>query len=146
METKCGVQQITIILSVKYCAKRILDSNFNSAVNKISHFHEIAPNFIYSQKLLFFKYKLELLDQPLLPYKFYGRDIMGIFFFSILPVVSRMVKPTFCSLVVSFIFPPIIRSRSLANSSSLDVMCLVKNSLLGTAGAEYVGEYVILLM
>ena len=39
------------------CAKELLDSNFNLAViNKISIFNEIAPNFTYSQKLLFFKY------------------------------------------------------------------------------------------
>ena len=34
------------------CAKGFLDSNFNQAViGKISIFHEIAPNFTYSQKL-----------------------------------------------------------------------------------------------
>ena len=33
------------------CAKGLLDSNFNQAViNKISIFHEIAPNFTYSKK------------------------------------------------------------------------------------------------
>ena len=33
------------------CAKGFLDSNFNEAViDKISIFHEIAPNFTYSQK------------------------------------------------------------------------------------------------
>ena len=33
------------------CAKGFLDSNFNLAViDKISIFHEIAPNFTYSQK------------------------------------------------------------------------------------------------
>ena len=33
------------------CAKGILDSNFNQAViDKISIFHEIAPNFTYSQQ------------------------------------------------------------------------------------------------
>ena len=32
------------------CAKGYLDSNFNKAViDKISNFHEIAPNFTYSQ-------------------------------------------------------------------------------------------------
>ena len=34
------------------CAKGFLDSNFYEAViDKISNFHEIAPNFTYSQKL-----------------------------------------------------------------------------------------------
>ena len=37
-------------------------------LTKISNFHEIAPNFTYSQKSLF-------LDQLLLPYKFDGRDM-----------------------------------------------------------------------
>ena len=33
------------------CAKEFLDSNFNEAViDKISNFHENAPNFTYSQK------------------------------------------------------------------------------------------------
>ena len=33
------------------CAKGFLDSNFNQAViDKISSFHEIAPNFTFSQK------------------------------------------------------------------------------------------------
>ena len=33
------------------CAKALLDSNFNQAViDKRSIFHEIAPNFTYSQK------------------------------------------------------------------------------------------------
>ena len=33
------------------CAKGILDSNFNqAAIDKISIFHEIDPNFTYSQK------------------------------------------------------------------------------------------------
>ena len=37
------------------CAKGYLDSNFNEAIiNNISNFHEIAPNFIYSQKSFFF--------------------------------------------------------------------------------------------
>ena len=36
------------------CAKGFLDSNFNQAViDKISNFHEIAPNFTYSQKSYF---------------------------------------------------------------------------------------------
>ena len=34
------------------CAKGFLDSNFNQAIiEKISFFHEIAPNFTYSQNL-----------------------------------------------------------------------------------------------
>ena len=33
------------------CAKEFLDSNLNEEViDKISNFHEIAPNFTYSQK------------------------------------------------------------------------------------------------
>ena len=32
------------------CAKELIDSNFNKAVNnKMSNFNEIAPNFTYSQ-------------------------------------------------------------------------------------------------
>ena len=64
------------------CAKEFLDSNFDKAViAKISNFHEIAPNFTYSQKLWFFKYNWNFLDQLLLPYKFHGRDMWGMYFF-----------------------------------------------------------------
>ena len=64
------------------CAKELLDSNFNEAVIcKISIFNEIDPNFTYSQKLYFFKYNWNFLDQPLLPYKFHGSDMWGMYFF-----------------------------------------------------------------
>ena len=65
-----------------WCAKRFLDSNFNFAViNKISIFQEIAPNFEYSWKLQCFKYNWNFLDQLLLRYKSYGREMYGIYFF-----------------------------------------------------------------
>ena len=35
------------------------------------------------------KYNWNLLDQLLLPFKFHGRDMWGIYFFSFLPVVSH---------------------------------------------------------
>ena len=64
------------------CVKEFLDSNFNLAViDKISNFHEIAPNFTYSQNSLFFKYICNFLDQLLHPYKFHGSDMSGILFF-----------------------------------------------------------------
>ena len=57
-------------------AKGFLYSNFNLAViDKISHFHEIAPNFTYLLKSYFSKYNWNFLHQLLLPYKFYGRDM-----------------------------------------------------------------------
>ena len=63
------------------CAKELLDSNFNQAVDRISNFNEIALNFTYSQKSYFLKYNWNFLDQQLLPYKFYGRDMSGMYFF-----------------------------------------------------------------
>ena len=64
------------------CAKIVLDSNFNKAViDKISNFHEIAPNSTYSQKSYFFKYNCIFLDQLLHPYKFHSRDMSVILFF-----------------------------------------------------------------
>ena len=63
-------------------AKGFLDSNFIWAVfDKISHFQEIDPNFTYSQKSYFFKYDWNFLDQLLLHFVFYGRDMQGIYFF-----------------------------------------------------------------
>ena len=65
------------------CAKEFLNANFNEAViDKISKFHEIAPNSTYSRKSLFFKYFCNFLDQLLHPYKFHGRDMSGILFFN----------------------------------------------------------------
>ena len=52
----------------------------NLEIDKISNFHEIAPNFTYSQKSYFLKFICNFLDQLLLPYNFYGRDVSGIFF------------------------------------------------------------------
>ena len=60
------------------CTIGFLDSNFNEAViGKISNFHEIASNFTYSQKkkMQYLKYNWNFLDQLVLPYKFYGRDM-----------------------------------------------------------------------
>ena len=70
------------------CTKEFLDSNLNQAViDKISNFHEISPNSTYSHKSQFLKYIRNFLDQLLHPYKFHGRDMSGILFFSFLPVV-----------------------------------------------------------
>ena len=45
----CAVDNHNYIRHI--CAKGFLDSNFDKVViDKISHFHEIAPNFTYSQK------------------------------------------------------------------------------------------------
>ena len=45
----------------------------------MSNFHDIAPNFTFSQK--FSKYICNFLDQLIHPYKFYGKDMLGILFF-----------------------------------------------------------------
>ena len=80
VETKCAVLQIITII-VTYVQKNS-NSIFNQAViDKISNFHEIAPNLTYSQKIVIFKYNCNFLDQLLLPYKFYGRYMSGIYFF-----------------------------------------------------------------
>ena len=49
-------------------AKGFLNSKFNEVViDKISNFHEIAPNFTYSQKSLFLKYNWKEVGQLLQP-------------------------------------------------------------------------------
>ena len=64
------------------CAKGLLDLNFHKAtVDKISIFHEIAPNFTYSQKSSSLKHNWNFLDQLFLPYKFHGKDMWGMYFF-----------------------------------------------------------------
>ena len=58
-------------------AKEFLDSNFSYAVmDKKINFHEIAPNSTYSHNYICY-----FLDQLLHPYKFHGRDMLGILFF-----------------------------------------------------------------
>ena len=58
------------------CAKEFLHSNFIYAViAKISIFEEIAPNFTYWHIGI-------ILHQLLLPYKFYGIGMPGIYFFT----------------------------------------------------------------
>ena len=75
----CAVLQIITIICVTHVKKNL---KFELQVtDKISNFHDIAPNFTFSQKLQFFKYICDFLDQPLHPYKFYGRDMSGILFF-----------------------------------------------------------------
>ena len=50
VETKCDVLQIIIIICVARVQKNFLSSSFNYAViDKISNFHDIAPNFTFSQ-------------------------------------------------------------------------------------------------
>ena len=62
-------------------SKGFLNSSFNQVViDKMSNFHDIAPNFTFSQKS-FFKYICNFLDQLLHPYKFHGGDMLGILFF-----------------------------------------------------------------
>ena len=73
----------------RICAKELSDSDFNQArIYKIAIFNKIAPNFTSSQKSYFFKYNWNFLDQLPLLYKFYGRGMWEILFFSFLPVVS----------------------------------------------------------
>ena len=91
------------------CAKEFLNSSFNWAViDKISNFHDIAPNFTFSQKLItwFFKYFCNFWDQLLHPYKFYGRDMSGILFFifaSCEPLRSYNSVPQICILQNGFL-------------------------------------------
>ena len=51
VEEKCGVRQLINIILCHICAKGFLDLNFNKAViiDQKWNFHEIAPNFKYSQ-------------------------------------------------------------------------------------------------
>ena len=85
------------------CAKGFLDSNFNQAViNKMSNFHEIDPNFTYSQKSQFFKHNWRLIDQLLLPYKFLWQWHVMNLLFSFLPVVSSyaLSKPRVIGVLI----------------------------------------------
>ena len=61
------------------CAKDFLNSRLQlSSCRQISNFHDIVPNFTFSQKIVIFQVYLQLFRQLLHPYKFYGRDMSGI--------------------------------------------------------------------
>ena len=47
----------------------------------MSDFHDIVPNFTFSQKIVIFQVYLQLFNQLLHPYKSYGRDMSGILVF-----------------------------------------------------------------
>ena len=55
--------------------------NYMCHIDKISNFHQIAPNFTFSRKSYFCKYNWNFLDQLLQPYKFYSKDMLGVYFF-----------------------------------------------------------------
>ena len=79
------------------CAKGFLDSDFNEAVfDKKANFQEIASNLTYSQTFYFLKYDWKLTDQLLLPYKFNGSDVRGIYFF-IFASCEPLIKTRMCS-------------------------------------------------
>ena len=78
-EMWCAVDNYNHVCHI--CTERFLNSNSNEAViNKIQLFKKLPENFTYSQKL-YFKYNWKEINQLLLPYKFYGRDMLGISFF-----------------------------------------------------------------
>ena len=83
IEMECGVWQIITILYVTLFAKKLLDSNFNSAVIcKISNFNEIVPDFTFSQKSSFLKHNnWNFENQPRLLFKFEGSYMSGIYCF-----------------------------------------------------------------
>ena len=70
------------------CTKEFLDSNFNEAViDKISNFHEIAPNSTYINRNFSIIFAI-FLDQLLHPLNFMTGTCQE-YSFSFLPVVSR---------------------------------------------------------
>ena len=65
-------------------AKGFLDSNF-AVIDKILNFHENCPKFHMFTKWKFYfflKYNWNFLDQLIVQYKFYGRDMRGIYLFN----------------------------------------------------------------
>ena len=50
----CAADNHNNMCHIGLCAKGFLDSNF-TVIDKISIFHEIAPNFTYYLKILIFK-------------------------------------------------------------------------------------------
>ena len=60
------IQNLTKIIDVKF----VRFCKILAVIDKISNFHEIAPNFTYSQKSEFLKYDWNFTDQLLLPINF----------------------------------------------------------------------------
>ena len=65
------------------CAKELLDSNFNKGViYKISVLGKLPQiSHIHKNRNLLSIIGLFFLDQTLLPYKFHGGDMRGVYFF-----------------------------------------------------------------
>ena len=66
--------------------------------NHSNYFNEIVPNFTYSQISYFLSIIGTFLDQPLLPYKFHGSDMPGMYFFIFAncePLIMLIVGPTY---------------------------------------------------
>ena len=83
METKYGVRQIIIIICITYVQKDFyIQICIKQLLTKYQILLKFAQTFRYSQKWYSFKYNWKFLDQLFLPYKFYGRDMMGIYFFN----------------------------------------------------------------
>ena len=78
-ETKCAVLQIITIICVTYEQKDFFD--------KISSFHEIVPNFTYSQKSYFLKYNWNFEANCFFPINFMAGTCQESTF-SFLPVVT----------------------------------------------------------
>ena len=71
----------------------IIDSNvYHALFDKISSSKEIATNFTYLQKSYFFKYYNK--TKRLLPYKFHGIKMSGIYF-----LIFQFCKPINLSIV-----------------------------------------------
>ena len=86
---------------------------------KVWIFHEIAPNFISSQKSWFLKYNWNCIDLLPLPYIFCGSGMLGIYFFKFESIKKWSTHHT----------DPSLLNNSVVSSDQY--LTLEKNSLLG---------------
>ena len=77
---KCGVQQKITIKCVTYVQK---DFKIQTLIKQLLIKNQIfmkLPQISHIHKIVIFKYNWNFLDQLLVPYKFNGRDMLGMYF------------------------------------------------------------------
>ena len=89
-----------ICVSVTYVQNKFLDSNFNQAViDKISNFHEVAPNFTYSRKLQSLKYNWNFLLDQLFPQNNFRAGTCKEYIFFIFACCEPLTNNSYCKTI-----------------------------------------------
>ena len=97
--------QIISIICITYVQKKFKIRSFmiKAVIYKISNFNEIAQISHIHKNRIFQSIIGTFWDQPLLPYKFHGKDIKGIWFFNFCQLWAVKVMPIGYSVLLPWI-------------------------------------------